>query len=93
MTVYWVYILEIKRKNNKTSFYTGYTQNLSNRIALHKAGKGARYTKSNKEIRLVYTQSFSIKSEALKREIAIKRLRRKEKIELIRKYSSLPFSN
>jgi putative endonuclease len=89
MVVYWVYILEIVNKKNNSTYYTGYTKDLSKRIALHKSGKGARYTKNAREIKLKYTETFTSQSEALKREKAIKKLPKIKKIELIHTYSAI----
>ena len=88
-------MIEVKRiiKNiEKKTIYTGYTSNLTRRIEQHKTNKGARYTMGKKEIKLRYTETFSDRSEAMRREIAIKKLSRKEKEELIKGYSSLPNS-
>lgn len=89
MSIFWVYILEIKSKKNKISYYTGYTNNLSNRITQHKSGKGARYTKNATGIKLKYTETFKTQSEALRREKAIKKLPKTKKVELIQSYSIL----
>lgn len=88
-------MIEVKRiiKNNeKKTIYTGYTSNLTRRIDQHKNNKGARYTMGEKDIKLLYTESFNNRSDAMKREIAIKKLSRKEKEELVKGYSSLPNS-
>lgn len=88
-------MIEVKRiiKNTeKKTIYTGYTSNLTKRIDQHKNNKGARYTMGKKEIKLLYTESFDNRSDAMRREIAIKKLSRKEKEELIKGYSSLPAS-
>lgn len=78
----YVYILECSDK----TLYTGYTNNLDNRIKAHNEGKGAKYTKSRLPVKLVYSESFDDKKEAMSREWFIKhRLTREEKIELIKK--------
>lgn len=66
------------------SLYTGWTYDLDKRVAAHNAGKGAKYTKSRLPVELVYFERFSAKEEAMSREFAIKRLTRKEKLELLR---------
>lgn len=69
------------------SFYTGYTTNVEERLQAHKEGRGAKYTKGRGPLRLVYTEEFSEKSSAMKREWEIKhRLTRKEKEALIQLY-------
>ncbi len=65
------------------SMYTGYSNNLEKRINLHKAGKGAKYTRSHKVVKLIYQESFETKLEALKREREIKNLSRDKKIKLL----------
>lgn len=66
------------------SLYTGWTNDLKNRIKAHNDGKGAKYTKSRLPVKLVYSEIFETKSEALSREAKIKKLTRKEKLELIK---------
>jgi putative endonuclease len=78
---YTVYILECSDK----TLYTGYTTDLERRIKNHNTGKaGAKYTRSRRPVKLVYSQNFKTLSPALKREIAIKKLSRKEKLQLIK---------
>ena len=54
------------------SLYTGYTNDLDNRLAAHNAGKGAKYTASRRPVQLVYTESAESKSAAMQREFQIK---------------------
>jgi putative endonuclease len=78
----YVYILECA----DNTLYTGYTNNLENRLKAHNEGKGAKYTKSRLPVKLVYSESFDDKKEAMSREWFIKhRLTREEKLELIKK--------
>ena len=65
------------------SLYTGWTNNLEKRIQAHNAGKGAKYTKSRLPVKLVYSETFATKEEAMSREYAIKHMKRKEKLQLI----------
>ena len=65
------------------TYYTGWTNNLQNRVATHNSGKGAKYTRARLPVQLVYYEEYATKSEAMKRECAIKRLSRKEKDKLI----------
>lgn len=67
------------------TLYTGITNDLPKRLAAHNAGKGARYTRSRGPVHCVYCEAATSKSEALKREHAIKKLRRAEKLQLIRR--------
>ncbi len=65
------------------SLYTGYTTNVHRRVALHNAGKGARYTRSHRPVILLASWSFLTKGDALRAERAIKRLPRAQKLRLI----------
>ena len=65
------------------SFYTGWTYDLDKRMKAHNSGKGAKYTKSRLPVSLVYYELVKDKSCALKREYAIKQLKRKDKLKLI----------
>lgn len=64
------------------SLYTGITTNLTKRVQQHNLGKGAKYTKYRAPVVLVYSESFVNRSEASKREYAIKQLTKKEKEKL-----------
>ncbi|RKQ33013.1 GIY-YIG nuclease family protein [Oceanobacillus halophilus] len=77
-----VYILKCK----DNSLYTGYTNNLENRLKMHREGKGAKYTRGRGPFQVVYIEKFSMKEEAMKREYQIKQLDRKEKMLLIRNW-------
>jgi putative endonuclease len=61
------------------SYYTGYTTDVAKRLSAHRDGKGAKYTKGRQPLDLIYEESFQTKSEALKREYAIKQLTKKQK--------------
>ena len=65
------------------SLYTGYTDDVARRLAVHRSGKGAKYTRSRLPVELAYWEELPDKSAALRREIAIKRLSRPEKLALI----------
>lgn len=65
------------------SLYTGWTTDLERRIKEHNSGKGAKYTKSRRPVTLAYYETFDTKEEAMKREYAIKRLRRGDKLKLL----------
>ena len=64
------------------TLYTGWTNDLEKRIRAHNEGKGAKYTKSRRPVRLVYFETFSTKEEAMSREYSIKKMSRQEKIRL-----------
>ena len=67
------------------SLYTGYTDNVARRLAVHQSGKGAKYTRSRPPVTLAYQEELPDKSSAMRREAAIKRLTRRQKLELIEK--------
>ena len=65
------------------SLYTGSTTDLSRRLAAHRSGRGAKYTRSRLPVELVYWEEAPDWPAALRREAAIKRLPRKKKLALI----------
>jgi predicted GIY-YIG superfamily endonuclease len=67
------------------SLYTGVTNDLPKRLKAHAAGKASKYTRSRLPVRLAYSESQTSKSAALKREAAIKKMRRTEKDQLVDK--------
>ncbi|MBQ6819877.1 MAG: GIY-YIG nuclease family protein [Clostridium sp.] len=75
----YVYIL----KCSDNTFYTGWTTSLERRLKAHNSGKGAKYTKARLPVQIVYFEEFDNKIDAMKREYAIKKLSRKEKLKLI----------
>ncbi|TCP22562.1 putative endonuclease [Scopulibacillus darangshiensis] len=77
---YAVYILECA----DGSYYTGYTTNVERRLKVHSDGKGAKYTRIRRPLSLIYEEWFDDKSEALKREHAIKKLSKRQKVELVK---------
>lgn len=81
-TPYYVYIV----KCSDDTYYTGIAVNVEKRIDVHNTSPlGARYTKMRRPVLLVYTEACGSRSEALKREYAIKQLPRKGKESLILK--------
>jgi len=74
-----VYIIECK--DNK--LYTGITNNLNRRLSQHNSGHGGRFTKFRRPVKLVYHQEVSNRSQALRREIEIKKLSRRKKLSLV----------
>lgn len=77
--MYYVYMVKCR----DGTLYTGTAADVEKRIAVHNSGKGAKYTRSRLPVTLVYQETVADKSAALKREIAIKRLSRPEKLQLI----------
>ena len=78
---WYVYILRC----GDGTLYTGITDNISRRLAVHRSGKGAKYTRGRGPLELAYTEEVSDKPAALRREYQIKRLTRQEKEQLIRR--------
>lgn len=74
-------------KTEKDTFYTGITNDLENRWQTHLQGKGAKYLRSNKPKAIVYIEEQKNRSEATKREMEIKKLKRKDKLLLIASYT------
>jgi putative endonuclease len=66
------------------SYYTGSSNDVEKRFKDHLNGKGARYTKSHKPVKIVYKETFTTKSEALKYEAKLKKLSRVKKEELVK---------
>ena len=77
--VWTVYILEC----GDGTLYTGITDDLERRLKAHKEGKGAKYTRGRGPLILRHREELADKGAALKREYALKRLRRPEKLALI----------
>jgi len=65
------------------TLYTGITDDLPRRLKAHRSGKGAKYTRGRGPLELVYREDCPDKSAALRREIAVKKLSRQEKLALI----------
>ena len=76
---WYVYILRC----GDGTLYTGVTDSVERRLAAHRAGKGAKYTRGRGPLELAYTEEVFDKSAALRRECQIKRLSRAEKERLI----------
>ncbi len=77
-----MYCLYIIRCSDGT-LYTGITTDVEKRFNEHLSGKGAKYTKSHKPEKIEFVRTLGTKSDALKAEYKIKKLKRNEKEELI----------
>lgn len=75
-----VYIIQTVKGN----LYTGITVDLQRRFEEHKAGKGAKYFRRDKPKKIVFSETLNSRSEATKKEIEIKNLKRNEKLNLIK---------
>ena len=80
---HFVYI--IKCADN--TLYTGWTTNIAKRLETHNSGRGAKYTRSRRPVKLVYLEEFDDKIDAQKREYAIKQLTRIKKEKLIENFN------
>ena len=78
--MYYVYILQCK----DGTYYTGYTNDLEERIELHNKGRGAKYLRGKGPAKLVYAREYRSRKWAMKTERMIKKLSRDRKKELIR---------
>ncbi len=78
----YVYILKCR----DNTLYTGWTTSLEKRLKAHNRGRGAKYTRARLPVEIVYFEEFEDKKEAMKREYAIKKLSREEKLKLIDKF-------
>lgn len=65
------------------TLYTGWTNDLENRVRAHQAGRGGKYTRSRLPVELVWYEPHADKAEAMRREWAVKQLSRAEKLALI----------
>lgn len=80
---WFVYLLRCK----DDTLYCGMTDDVLRRLEVHRSGKGAKYTRGRGPLELVYQEECESYSAALKRECAIKRLTRSEKLKLIEEQS------
>ena len=70
------------------TLYAGYTNDVERRLAVHNAGKGAKYTKARLPVQCIYHETFETKNEAMRVEYAFKQLTRKQKLDYIRRNSN-----
>jgi len=78
--VWTVYMLRCR----DGSLYTGITNDLPRRLVRHKAGAASAYTRARRPVRLVFQERQPDRSAALRREAAVRRLSRIEKLALVR---------
>ncbi len=64
------------------TLYCGIALEVAARLEQHRAGKGAKYTRGRGPLKLVYSEACGTRAVALRRERAIKRLRREAKLRL-----------
>lgn len=80
----FIYMLRCK----DGSLYTGWTNDLEHRLAMHSSGRGAKYTRGRGPLELVYSEELPDKEAALRRECAIKKLRREQKLALLQTWQA-----
>lgn len=74
----WVYLLQC----GDGTFYTGWTTDPDRRVRMHNLGRGARYTRSRRPVKLVYLEEMEDRSAALRQEYRLRKLPREEKARL-----------
>jgi len=77
----YVYLLRCR----DGSLYCGWTDDLAGRLATHRRGKGSAYVRSRLPVELVWVEACADRSAAMRREFAIKRLPRGEKLGLVKR--------
>jgi putative endonuclease len=77
--VHFVYIVRCA----DGTLYTGYARDPIARVETHNRGRGARYTRGRSPVRLVYSEACASHGDALRRELAVKRLSRAKKETLV----------
>jgi putative endonuclease len=80
---FYCYILEC----SDGTFYTGWSKDPERRLKQHNGGYGARYTRSRRPVKLVYTEEHPTQKAAMRREIMIKRFPHAKKRMLSEKFS------
>ena len=77
--MYYVYLIQCEGG----TIYTGITTDLERRFKEHSDKTGGHYTRAHKVEKILYTEKYPARSEALKREAEIKKFSREEKLKLI----------
>lgn len=85
--MWYVYLLRCA----DDTLYAGCTTDPQRRLKQHNSGRGAKYTRARRPVSLVYVEQAEDHSQALRREAALKRLSRKEKLALIASASAPNF--
>jgi len=67
------------------TLYTGWAMDVLARVKVHNAGRGAKYTQTRRPVRLVYSETWPSRAEAMRREREIKRWPRARKLALFRR--------
>ena len=75
------------------SLYAGWTNDIEKRLKSHNAGTGAKYTRARLPVTIAYLETFDTKSEAMKREAALKKLTHRQKEQLALEWNRLQFAD
>ncbi|HIE24644.1 MAG TPA: GIY-YIG nuclease family protein [Anaerolineales bacterium] len=75
---FFCYILECA----DGTLYTGWSTDPNRRTKTHNAGRGAKYTRTRRPVKLIYSEELPDRSSAMKREVEIKKYSRKRKKKL-----------
>lgn len=86
---HYFYVLECR----DGSYYGGYTINPERRVEQHNSGKGAKYTRARRPVKMIYSAKYEQKSAALRAEYAFKQLTRKQKEKFLREMSDEGFAD
>jgi putative endonuclease len=69
------------------TYYTGWTTDPERRVKQHNKGVGAKYTSTRRPVKLVYLEAKPNRTEAMRRELAIKKMKRAKKSKLVSEYA------
>jgi len=67
------------------TLYTGWAVDVAARVKAHNAGRGAKYTRTRRPVKLIYSEELPTRAEAMRRELQIKRYPKAKKLELARR--------
>lgn len=76
---FYTYLLEC----SDGTYYCGWTNDSARRLAAHNSGRGSKYTRSRRPVRIVYLENCSSRNEAMRREAEIKKMTRQQKEKMI----------
>lgn len=81
---FYVYIVQCANG----TYYTGSTPDIEKRITLHNKGKGAKYTRDRKPVKLAWCKEYRYFKRAFKKELSLKKLTHSQKKELVKRYEN-----
>lgn len=79
----YIYVVECSDR----TLYTGYTTDIGRRLKTHNSGKGAKYTRARLPVKLIYSEAFDSKSEAMSAEALFKKKSREKKLAYIKEHT------